>query len=240
MLIIFIIFAIIEIGSILAEYTGRKKISGEEKEEIINKKIIFNNNKALASAILGDELYQKAFLGNDLGQALEWKVAGNDSKHVVLFGCIIFDKPYKDSKREENYKARLFDNDEQVFIESTFESVNVFNKDKEYKHIVIGADANDDIYNLPATENLKYKVANHQKKLLEKAVEEEFYRRMRARGSFVSSKAYTSQPLMRMIRKEKAHYYENKTVFPTKDNRAVIVINRDAFMKSDYCKALKE
>ena len=35
LLIIFIIFSIIEIGSILAEYTGRKKISGETKEEII-------------------------------------------------------------------------------------------------------------------------------------------------------------------------------------------------------------
>jgi biopolymer transport protein ExbB/TolQ len=35
LLIIFIVFAVIEIGSILAEYTGRQKISGEEKEEII-------------------------------------------------------------------------------------------------------------------------------------------------------------------------------------------------------------
>lgn len=35
LLIIFIIFAVIEIGAILAEYTGRVKISGEEKEEII-------------------------------------------------------------------------------------------------------------------------------------------------------------------------------------------------------------
>jgi biopolymer transport protein ExbB/TolQ len=35
LLIIFIIFAVIEIGAILAEYTGRKKISGEEKEKII-------------------------------------------------------------------------------------------------------------------------------------------------------------------------------------------------------------
>lgn len=37
LLIIFIIFAVIEIGSILAEYTGRQKISGEEKEEMIKK-----------------------------------------------------------------------------------------------------------------------------------------------------------------------------------------------------------
>ena len=44
LLIIFIIFAIIEIGSLLAEYTGRKKISGEEKEEII-KKIVKSNSK---------------------------------------------------------------------------------------------------------------------------------------------------------------------------------------------------
>ena len=43
-LIIFIIFAIIEIGALLAEYTGRKKISGEEKEEII-KKIVKSNSK---------------------------------------------------------------------------------------------------------------------------------------------------------------------------------------------------
>jgi len=37
LLIIFIIFAIIEIGSILAEYTGRKKVTGEEKEVILRK-----------------------------------------------------------------------------------------------------------------------------------------------------------------------------------------------------------
>ena len=44
LLIIFIIFAIIEIGSLLAEYSGRKKISGEEKEEII-KKIVKSKSK---------------------------------------------------------------------------------------------------------------------------------------------------------------------------------------------------
>lgn len=37
LLIIFIIFSVIEIGALLAEYTGRKKISGEEKTEIIEK-----------------------------------------------------------------------------------------------------------------------------------------------------------------------------------------------------------
>ncbi|MBQ6220973.1 MAG: MotA/TolQ/ExbB proton channel family protein [Methanosphaera sp.] len=35
LLVIFIIFAIIELGSILAEYTGRKKITGQDKEKII-------------------------------------------------------------------------------------------------------------------------------------------------------------------------------------------------------------
>lgn len=44
LLIIFIIFAIIEIGALLAEYTGRKKISGEEKELII-KNIISSKTK---------------------------------------------------------------------------------------------------------------------------------------------------------------------------------------------------
>ncbi len=37
LLIIFIIFAIIEIGALIAEYTGRKKISGEEKEDLIKR-----------------------------------------------------------------------------------------------------------------------------------------------------------------------------------------------------------
>lgn len=37
LLVIFIIFAVIEIGGILAEYTGRKKITGEEKETVIKK-----------------------------------------------------------------------------------------------------------------------------------------------------------------------------------------------------------
>lgn len=35
LLVIFIIFAIIEIGALLSEYTGRKKISGQEKEMLI-------------------------------------------------------------------------------------------------------------------------------------------------------------------------------------------------------------
>ncbi len=37
LLVIFIIFSVIEIGSILAEYSGRKKVSGDEKEETIKK-----------------------------------------------------------------------------------------------------------------------------------------------------------------------------------------------------------
>ena len=46
LLIIFIIFAIIEIGAILAEYTGRKKISGEDMMKL---QTIFNNNKLAIS-----------------------------------------------------------------------------------------------------------------------------------------------------------------------------------------------
>ena len=209
-----------------------------EKEEILGKRTYYNNQKSLASALLGDELYKKVSLGNDHGQILEWKVVGNDSKYVVLYGCYVFEKPFKGDMSEGDFKERLFNKDEQSFIESTFESVNVFKSSKEYKHIVIGADANNHVYKLQATENLKTKVKNLRKMQLEQAVEKEFNDRMRRRGSYVSSKAITSQPLVSMIRKEKAHYYSNTTIISTADNCPVIVVDRDAFMESNYCRFL--
>lgn len=64
LLIIFIIFAIIEIGSILAEYTGRKKISGEEKEEIIKKILECNSQDEVNQVIYNTKLnkYDKEVL----------------------------------------------------------------------------------------------------------------------------------------------------------------------------------
>lgn len=56
LLIIFIIFAIIEIGSLLAEYTGRKKISGEEKEEIIKKIVKSKSEEEICQIINSTKL----------------------------------------------------------------------------------------------------------------------------------------------------------------------------------------
>lgn len=55
LLIIFIIFAIIEIGALIAEYTGRKKISGEEKEEIIKKIAQCKTKEQIADIVYGSE-----------------------------------------------------------------------------------------------------------------------------------------------------------------------------------------
>jgi biopolymer transport protein ExbB/TolQ len=64
LLIIFIIFSIIEIGSLLAEFTGRKKISGEEKESLIKKIISSKTEDQLSEAIDNSKLngYDKDLL----------------------------------------------------------------------------------------------------------------------------------------------------------------------------------
>jgi len=58
LLIIFIIFAIIEIGALLAEYTGRKKISGEEKEETIKKIVHCKTSEEICQVISNTKLHQ--------------------------------------------------------------------------------------------------------------------------------------------------------------------------------------
>ena len=58
LLIIFIIFAIIEIGSILAEFTGRKKISDEEKQTIIKKIAVCKTQDEICQIINDSKLHQ--------------------------------------------------------------------------------------------------------------------------------------------------------------------------------------
>ncbi|RAP45361.1 MAG: flagellar motor protein MotA [Methanosphaera sp. rholeuAM6] len=58
LLVIFIVFAVVEIGSILAEYTGRKKISGEEKEDIIRKIAVCKSPDEICNVINDTKLHQ--------------------------------------------------------------------------------------------------------------------------------------------------------------------------------------
>lgn len=58
LLIIFIIFSIIEIGSILAEYTGRKNITSEEKEEILKQIAACKNKDEICQVIDNTKLYK--------------------------------------------------------------------------------------------------------------------------------------------------------------------------------------
>lgn len=66
LLVIFIIFAIIEIGSILAEYTGRKKISGKEKEMLIKNIALSNSSSQICEIINHSKLHEsdKGILNN--------------------------------------------------------------------------------------------------------------------------------------------------------------------------------
>lgn len=50
-LVIFIIFSVIEIGALLAEYTGRKKIEGQEKEIIIKNIVSCENQEQICQVI---------------------------------------------------------------------------------------------------------------------------------------------------------------------------------------------
>lgn len=58
LLVIFIIFAIIEIGSILAEYTGRKKISSQEKENMIKTIAQAKTSDQICSVINSSKLHK--------------------------------------------------------------------------------------------------------------------------------------------------------------------------------------
>lgn len=58
LLVIFIVFAVVEIGSILAEYTGRKKISGEEEEDIIRKIAVCKSPDEICNVINDTKLHQ--------------------------------------------------------------------------------------------------------------------------------------------------------------------------------------
>ena len=58
LLVIFIVFAVVEIGAILAEYTGRKKISGEEKEDIIRKIAVCKSPDEICKVINDTKLHQ--------------------------------------------------------------------------------------------------------------------------------------------------------------------------------------
>lgn len=58
LLIIFVIFAIIEIGALLAEYTGRKKISGEEKEATIKKIVKSKSKEEICEVINQSKLHE--------------------------------------------------------------------------------------------------------------------------------------------------------------------------------------
>ena len=51
LLVIFIIFAIIELGSIIAEYTSRKKITAEDKEKLIENSTISKTKEEIIDAI---------------------------------------------------------------------------------------------------------------------------------------------------------------------------------------------
>lgn len=51
LLVIFIIFSVIEIGALLAEYTGRKKIEGQEKEIIIKNIVSCENQEQICQVI---------------------------------------------------------------------------------------------------------------------------------------------------------------------------------------------
>lgn len=66
LLIIFIIFSIIEIGSLLAEYTGRKKISSEEKENIIRNIALCKSQEQIIQVINDTKLtvYDKDILNS--------------------------------------------------------------------------------------------------------------------------------------------------------------------------------
>ncbi len=56
LLVIFIIFSIIELGSIIAEYTSRKKISVEDKTEIIENIVTSENKENIAKVIKNSKL----------------------------------------------------------------------------------------------------------------------------------------------------------------------------------------
>lgn len=58
LLVIFIIFSVIEIGGILAEYTGRKKISGEEKETIIRNIAVSKTSDEICQIVNNSKLNQ--------------------------------------------------------------------------------------------------------------------------------------------------------------------------------------
>lgn len=58
LLVIFIIFSVIEIGGILAEYTGRKKISGEEKETIIRNIAVSKSPDEICKIVNSSKLNQ--------------------------------------------------------------------------------------------------------------------------------------------------------------------------------------
>lgn len=51
LLVIFIIFAVIEIGAVLAEYTGRKKLTGKEKDIIIRNIVSSENPEQICQVI---------------------------------------------------------------------------------------------------------------------------------------------------------------------------------------------
>lgn len=59
LLIIFIIFAIIELGAIIAEYTGRKKITAEERSKIIKDIAKCNTQEEICDTINKTRLIKK-------------------------------------------------------------------------------------------------------------------------------------------------------------------------------------
>jgi biopolymer transport protein ExbB/TolQ len=83
LLVIFIIFAIIEIGSILAEYTGRKRISGKEKEETIKNIVKCETAEEICQVINNTKLHESdKELLNSIAM-LDPKVYNKNTREII-------------------------------------------------------------------------------------------------------------------------------------------------------------